>query len=83
MNKIYTVAVEDSRCTKDTLNVEAPTEQEVCKIAQEVAKIELRMYEPIEIIAFFEGISIEVSLEKDYRLLITRTEIGHLKIEER
>ena len=83
MNKVYTVAVEDTLGVKDTLTVEAPTEQEACKIAQEIAEIELGMYEPIDIIASFEGISIDVSLEKDYRLLITRTDIGHLKIEER
>ena len=83
MSKVYTIAVEDSRCVKDTLNVEAPTEQEACKIAQEIAEVELGMYKPIDVIASFEGISINVSLEKDYRLLITRTDIGHLKIEER
>jgi len=83
MNKVYTVAIEDSRCTKDTLNIEAPTEQEACDLAEKIAEVELGMYEPIEIIASFEGISIDVSLEKDYRLLITRTDVGHLKIEER
>ena len=82
MNKVYTVAVEDARCAKDILNVEAPTEQEACKIAQEIAEISLGMYEPIDIVVSFEGINIDISLEKDYRLLINRTDVGHFKIEE-
>jgi len=82
MNKVYTIAVEDDRGIKDTLNIEAPTEQEACKIAQEIAEIDLGMCEPIDIIASFEGIVIDITPDKDYRLLITRTDIGHFKIEE-
>jgi len=83
MNKVYTVAIEDSRCTKDTLNIEAPTEQEACDLAEKIAEITLGMCEPIDIIASFEGIAVDISTEKDYRLRITRTNIGHLKIEEK
>lgn len=83
MKKVYTVAVEDSRGIKDSLNIEALSEQEACDLAIELAQETFCMCEPVEVIASFEGISIDFSLDEDYRLFITRTDIGHLKIEER
>ena len=83
MKKIFTVAVQDDTNTKDTLFVEAETEQIACDKAEQIAEICYGMYAPIEIIASYEGVGVDVSITEDYRLRIMRTDNGHLKVEER
>ena len=84
MNKVFTVVVEDSRGTKDTLYIEADAENKAHEIAILTAKEAYGMESPVEAICSFEGVVVHTSSEDSYIASISRENENYsLRIDQR